>query len=244
MKNLVVLVPVLFTSGDRIIHALAAAAAFCLISGGVYIVNDLCDASEDRIDEKKRLRPIASGRLRENVAKHAATAAITIGIVAIWLLSPVAGYAVLAYTMLTFLYTAWAKQYPVLDALVIGAGFSLRLLAGYAVARSTPDWWLVAFAGAITVFFVAAKRWRDLPDNYSPAMLRWFLPVSGAVAVSLYWMFAIGTPFLASAVFLTAGAMMYLLLTVLDRDPSDRRLNEVIALYLWAVVYALWELHH
>ena len=36
---------------------------FCLLSGGIYLINDVMDAERDRAHPQKRHRPVASGRL-------------------------------------------------------------------------------------------------------------------------------------------------------------------------------------
>jgi decaprenyl-phosphate phosphoribosyltransferase len=60
-KNLIIFAPLIFagqvtfTTAD--LRALAAFVVFCLISGAVYIANDLADLDQDRLHEKKRLRP-------------------------------------------------------------------------------------------------------------------------------------------------------------------------------------------
>src|SRR5204863_418411 len=42
--------------------------AFCLLASGLYAVNDVHDAPEDRLHEKKRCRPVAAGELGERSA--------------------------------------------------------------------------------------------------------------------------------------------------------------------------------
>ncbi|MEO0080501.1 MAG: UbiA family prenyltransferase, partial [candidate division WOR-3 bacterium] len=67
VKNLLVFAGLVFaqkfTDPVEILRTVAAFAAFCLVSGAVYIINDLVDRESDRLHPKKRLRPIASGRL-------------------------------------------------------------------------------------------------------------------------------------------------------------------------------------
>lgn len=45
---------------------------FCLISGAIYLINDLVDIDKDRQHPTKRLRPLPSGQLPLNVARTAA----------------------------------------------------------------------------------------------------------------------------------------------------------------------------
>ena len=67
VKNLLVLVPLLFTEKLTDPAKWAAAglafAAFCCAASSIYLLNDIVDREEDARHPKKRLRPIASGRL-------------------------------------------------------------------------------------------------------------------------------------------------------------------------------------
>src|SRR5690349_11841772 len=44
-------------------RVVAATAAFCLLSAGVYALNDIRDADEDRWHPRKRFRPVAAREL-------------------------------------------------------------------------------------------------------------------------------------------------------------------------------------
>ena len=66
-KNLIVFAALVFSGsvGDPRRFGLASAAfgAFCLLSGSVYLFNDVADVARDRLHPVKRLRPIAAGLL-------------------------------------------------------------------------------------------------------------------------------------------------------------------------------------
>ena len=66
-KNLLLFAGVLFSqqlgSPQLLVRAGAGFIAFSLLSGSVYLVNDLADLEADRRHPKKRKRPLASGRL-------------------------------------------------------------------------------------------------------------------------------------------------------------------------------------
>ncbi len=63
-KNLIIFAALLFSGKCTVAGASAAATlaflAFCAVSSGVYIINDLIDVRADRAHPTKRLRPIAS----------------------------------------------------------------------------------------------------------------------------------------------------------------------------------------
>ncbi|MBM3945750.1 MAG: decaprenyl-phosphate phosphoribosyltransferase, partial [SAR202 cluster bacterium] len=66
------------------------ALAFVLfsgLSGAVYLVNDVFDVEKDRSHPKKRLRPIASGRLHPMAAMVAAGVLIAAGLALSFMLS-------------------------------------------------------------------------------------------------------------------------------------------------------------
>ncbi|MFQ5793241.1 MAG: UbiA family prenyltransferase, partial [Acidobacteriota bacterium] len=66
-KNLVVLGALIFA--EKLFHppslfsAAAAFVLFCMLSGAVYLMNDLVDLEQDRLHPVKSRRPLASGSL-------------------------------------------------------------------------------------------------------------------------------------------------------------------------------------
>ena len=71
-KNLVVFAALIFSRNfDNPAMVLRSVEAFfilCLLSGVIYIVNDLADLPRDRQHPMKRNRPLASGALRPPVS--------------------------------------------------------------------------------------------------------------------------------------------------------------------------------
>ena len=71
-KNLLVFAGLIFSRGLHepalVVRSAAAFALFCLLSGGIYLINDVLDAERDRLHPQKRHRPVASGRLPASVA--------------------------------------------------------------------------------------------------------------------------------------------------------------------------------
>src|SRR5829696_4093610 len=72
-KNLLLYAGIVFAAElddpERWVQATAAFVAYCLASSAAYIFNDVRDAERDRLHPLKRHRPIASGRVRPELAR-------------------------------------------------------------------------------------------------------------------------------------------------------------------------------
>src|SRR5579875_1302256 len=136
--------------------------AFCLLSGGTYLVNDLHDREEDRLHPRKRLRPVASGALPTGVA--AATAALCLGggLAVAFAVRPTLGAVAVAYLALTVSYTVWWRHIPVADLVAVASGFVVRAVAGGVAAEVPLSRWFVIVTSFGALFLVAGKRYAEL----------------------------------------------------------------------------------
>lgn len=172
-KNLLVLAGILFsqqfTEADLLLRALLGVVSFSLLSGSVYLINDLADVERDRLHPKKRMRPIASGRLSVTAARLALVPTIGIGLaIAVWLGTGFLA-TVLVYVALNLSYSYWLKHQVLIDVFVVALGFVLRAIAGVqlllpvAPETALSPWMLVCtFFGAL--FLALAKRRREIEN--------------------------------------------------------------------------------
>jgi len=202
VKNLFVLAGLvfsqrLFTESTWI--ALAAFAVFCAVSGAIYLLNDVADRERDRLDPKKRERPVASGRLPVGVAIAAAVGLIVGGLVASALLALPFLITVLAYVVLLVAYSAWLKHIVIVDVLVVASGFVLRAVAGAVVIAVQMSGWLLICTVLLALFLALGKRryeyvaldkdaarHRPILAEYSPALLDQMIAVVTASTVTAY----------------------------------------------------------
>lgn len=162
VKNAFVLVGLVFghawSDPAMIAAAFAATLAFCFASGAVYAFNDARDAARDRDHPDKRGRPVARGAIAAGEAiGFSALIAVTALVLAAWTGWKVAAIVAI-YLVLSAAYTLRLKQVPVLDVVVIAAGFMLRLLAGTSGIGIEPSRWLLACGFLLTLFLGFAKR--------------------------------------------------------------------------------------
>jgi len=151
------------THPTAFLSTIVAAIAFCLVSGAVYLVNDLVDIEKDRQHPTKRSRPLPSGKLNPNVAMIAAAAIPLICIpAAIWF-NTAMGLVLLAYFLLQLFYSFVFKNMVIIDVMTIAAGFVLRVAAGVVVIdveRFSP--WLYVCMTLLALFLGFGKRRHEL----------------------------------------------------------------------------------
>ncbi|MCS7248980.1 MAG: decaprenyl-phosphate phosphoribosyltransferase [Anaerolineales bacterium] len=239
---------------------------FCLISGLVYLINDLIDIEADRKHPQKRNRPIASGKLPPSIALAAAILLPFLIFPFSYWLSPAFALVGLGYFVLNLAYSKWLKHIPLIDVFAIAAGFVLRVAAGVVliqVARFSPWLYVVTTLGSLYLGFgkrraelallaEGAYDHRRVLDGYTIPLLDQLITiVSGAtiIAYSLYTFSAPNLPdnhvMMLTIPFVIYGIFRYLYLiqTKLgggapeDLLLSDRPLQ--LAILLWGLAVVL-----
>lgn len=162
VKNAFVFVGLLFGHAwddpQRLALALTAFAAFCLLSSGVYVMNDLVDREQDRQHPRKRHRPLASGQVAVGAAVVLMALCLGAGL---WLGMAHGGaqpWIFAGYVLLNVGYSFGLKHVVVLDVFLIAAGFMLRILAGTLGIGIAPSQWLLLCGLLLTLFLGFAKR--------------------------------------------------------------------------------------
>ena len=199
------------------LRTLAGFGLFCIISSTVYIFNDILDLEADRQHPVKRNRPIASDKLPVPVAITAGILLALTTLVAGYLLAWQFALVLLVYFTLMLFYSKWLKHIPILDVMVLAAGFVLRVHAGTTliiVERFSP--WLYVIMTLLALYLGFGKRraelslvaentgthpqnesFRKVLDGYTIPLLDQFITiVSGTtiVAYSLYTFFRPDAP--------------------------------------------------
>jgi len=185
-------------------RACAAFGVFCLLSGVVYLVNDIGDREVDRLHPVKMRRPIASGALSPT---HGAVAAAILSIVAVsaaFALGSPFGMVATAYLLLLGLYSAWLKHVVIVDVLTIAAGFVLRAIGGVVVVGVEFSHWLLLLMLLGALFLALSKRRAELVTlmddarghrrilaEYSPYLLDQMISVVTASTLLAYAFYTI-----------------------------------------------------
>lgn len=162
-KNIIIFAPLLFSADTYPLPTLMAAFfGFCFVSSMTYIFNDWMDREKDRLHPIKKERPLASGKVK---GRQALMIAVSLGLFVLgisYFLGTFYGSILLAYFVITNLYSLGLKNIPLLDILIIGGNFALRMMAGL---QSFPDMTTLPYFGLLMgaiVIFLTHKRSNDI----------------------------------------------------------------------------------
>jgi 4-hydroxybenzoate polyprenyltransferase len=137
-------------------------ALYCLLSGGVYLMNDVADREQDRLHPEKCKRPVASGRLPWRVALIAGVAFGVGGTIASFAINRNFGLLALGYYLLQIAYTFAIKHIVLLDVFAIAAGFVFRAVAGALAINVAISVWLLVCTLQLALFLGFGKRRHEL----------------------------------------------------------------------------------
>jgi len=184
-----------------------ACAAFCLLASGIYAVNDVRDAAEDRRHPRKCSRPVAAGELEPSAALALGAGLMVVGLALCDFLSPLLALVGAGYVALTLSYTVFWRRVAILDVVAIAGGFVLRAIAGGVAAPVTLSRWFMLVVTFAAVFVAAGKREAELQrtdgaggprrrvlELYTTRRLHLTLVASSAAALFAYGMWAFELP--------------------------------------------------
>lgn len=131
---------------------------FCLLSSSIYVFNDLIDIKSDRLHPFKKNRPIASGKIRVELAIFLFLVLSGLSLLLGLMTSTFFFAAMGAYFVMNILYSLWWKKIAILDVFVIAAGFVLRVYAGSFVINVHMDVWFLLTVISASLFLAVGKR--------------------------------------------------------------------------------------
>ena len=258
-KNLVVFAGLIFSQNVSNIallwKSIGAFLIFCALSGVIYIVNDIADIEKDKLHESKKLRPLASGKLK---ISQGVAAAVLLGVAAL-LLARLVGVsfftAAVVFLCVNVLYSLVLKKMVLLDVVSISLSFVIRAIAGVeALVDVEPTIaispWLLICTLFLSLFLSFCKRRHELTTlgeasrhreslaEYSPVLIDQLVGITAAGAVLSYSIYTIwpetvekfGTTNLVYTIPLVLIGVMRYLYLVYNKEkggsPTDMLLNE------------------
>lgn len=258
-KNLVVFAGLVFSQNlfDRQLAAKSVEAfvVFCLLSGMIYLVNDIADIERDKLHARKKHRPLPSGRLKLSTAVAASVVGTLAGLYLAWLVGREFFFVAVVFFALNMVYSFGIKRIVLLDVMSISISFILRAIGGVEALRSLEPSieispWLLICTLFLSLFLAFCKRRHELVTlsnahrhrrslrDYSPALLDQLVGITAGGSVLAYAIYTIwpdtvdkfGTTDLVYTVpIVLLGVMRYLYLVYTQQkggSPSELLLHE------------------
>lgn len=242
---------------------------FCLVSSLVYIINDLTDIETDRLHPTKQKRPLASGQLSKKTAVITVVALFILIFPISFILDIYFGIIISSYFLLMLAYSMWLKRIPIIDVMVIAAGFVLRVAAGVVIITTNQfSPWLFVATTFLALFIAIGKRrseidtlesvadaHRQVLKGYSLDMLDQMLTIILATTMMTYCLYTFASPItpgnhvmMLTIPFVIYGLLRYLYLIRMEHiggAPEEIILTDLpmqLAIGLWglAVIIILY----
>jgi 4-hydroxybenzoate polyprenyltransferase len=206
-KNMVVFAALFFskniTNPEMVFASVVGFVALCLISSSSYIINDIIDSKSDKYHDKKKLRPIPSGRISVTVALFFAIALLILGLLGSWILGTKFFLCAIGLTTLMWAYNLGIKNIAFADVSILSSNFMIRAVSGAYAIGVMPSPWLILGTYLVALFLAIAKRKSDLDtlgekakeykkvfEIYSSKVLEQFLGIVAGLLFITYCLYS------------------------------------------------------
>lgn len=197
LKNSLLFLPLLLShqldQSDLFSQAVLGFISFSLCASSVYLLNDMLDLNSDRQHATKCQRPFAAGDLSLVYGFLFSPLLLLMSFAIALLLPPDFMQILLAYWLITCAYSFFLKRVFLLDVLLLGGLYTLRIFAGSAAIAVTTTNWLFGFSMLLFLGLAILKRYIEFSNleksgkshiegrGYSTANIN-FLSIAGAVS--------------------------------------------------------------
>ena len=168
-KNALVLLPLMLSHRlfvlQPLLNGVRAFFAFSLCASAVYLANDILDLPNDRRHNRKKHRPLPSGRL--SVPTAVVLIVLLLAGSAVLNPTPAAAWLLAGYVVSTMAYSIYLKRLLIIDVIMLAGFYTLRLLYGGTAAVVTVSTWTLAFSMFMFLSLALIKRISELQSGAS-----------------------------------------------------------------------------
>lgn len=270
-KNLLIFLPLFFSgtilNTNKLFLSIFAFLVFCCSASIIYIINDIFDLKKDRNHPIKKNRPLANNSIsKKNAYLIIIILFILFNFFSIFLYNKMNNVYILIvpfiYICINLLYSAWLKNIPIIDVIVIVTGFVLRVIYGGICSNifvSKYLYLLIIFGGFYLAFgkrrgemIKTDSKSRAVLSKYNKNFLDKNMYVSYTISIVCYILWCVDNDNINEYIFWTIPILMTIFqLYSLDiendsfADPVDVILNNkilmsVILLYVLLVIILLY----
>lgn len=273
VKNLFLFIPLVFdgqlSNIAAFIRTFIGFLILCALYSGVYVINDIIDRESDRAHPKKRHRPVAAGTIPVRNAALLAVLLLTVAFLTGRQLSRDFFIVEVIIVSINLIYSKFLKKEPLLDVILIGCLFILRVIAGLSlITVKVFSPWLFLMTFMLALFLGFGKRRAEIvhpdvnPDLvrptlnlYSVELLDQLITIVSSVTIIAYSLYTFSGPTLPdhnimmfTIPVVTYGIFryQYLIYTCHEGEApedvimTDRPFQITLLIYIAIVLYALY----
>ena len=261
LKNFLILFPLIFSGNlfkvDYLSKSIIGVIIFSLTSSIIYILNDIKDINQDKLHEKKKFRPLASGAvsIKEAIFLIILLLGINVILLIIFKIDYFSLILLSSYLILNIAYSLGLKNIAILDIVILMSGFLIRVLYGATIIDVPVSNWLYLTIMSMAFYLALGKRRNEtiksnnttrlVLKDYNKEFLDKNMYMSLTLAIVFYSLWTvdprINNPYLIWTVpLLIVICMRYNLIVEGDSygDPVEVITNDIFMIIL-AIVYAL-----
>jgi len=174
LKNGLIFLPLFFSINlfdfNKILLCVIGFLVFSFTSSVVYIINDINDIESDRKHEKKKNRPLASGKISIPKAISIIVGLVILNVIMITVLYNLNNDITIIlmpviYLILNILYSISLKHKPIIDVVILVSGFLFRVIYGGAVIDVEVSNWLYLMIIFGSFYLGFGKRRNEIVKN-------------------------------------------------------------------------------
>lgn len=175
-KNLLLFVPLVAShrllEAELWIDGLLAFFVFGMCASATYLMNDLLDLADDRLNRSKKFRSIPDGRVPIVKAVIIVPVLMLLAFLASAVFLPF-GFlmALAAYCLLTVAYSMTLKRRMMVDVITLSLLFTIRVIAGVYALDLELTFWILAFSMFMFLSLALVKRYSELLDAHNQGSL-------------------------------------------------------------------------
>lgn len=172
IKNLLIFIPLICSkniSYSNVLNTILGFLAFSCAASFIYIVNDIKDIEKDRLHERKKNRPIASGKVK---IKTAFLISLILLVISILLNTYLKNsffnntlLLLLTYIIINMAYSHGLKNIAIVDVILLSTGFLLRIFYGASIINVEVSNWLFLTILNASLFLGFGKRRKEMETN-------------------------------------------------------------------------------
>jgi decaprenyl-phosphate phosphoribosyltransferase len=246
VKNLFIFVPLFFAGQifdfNRYSDLVLAFFSFSLVASSIYVFNDLADVKADRLHPKKKLRPIASGKINRTLAWVLSAATLLAGFSLAYVLNTSFQILLITYLVINASYSLGLKHFSIVDIFFVASGFLIRIYAGGVISDVAVSHWLAIMIMLLSLFLALAKRRDDIvlsgttgelrksTRHYNLDFINSCLSIFSGVIIVAYLLYTVSPEVIArfdtdwlflTSLFVIAGIMRYLQITFVEQNSGS-----------------------